>query len=419
VIKQPSVADLNKDPDPVITPAKENSMKYLVLRRLLDTDAGEFTERVAAGASDAQLPFAAQTHELKDTEAADLRGDPATEEVIPSIPFTLIKPVSESKPGPVTGKAWGIEAVGADNCAQDGDGVTVAVLDTGINESHAAFAGLKFEPNDLMDFTTDERGLPGSAPDVDGHGTHVAGTIFGRDVGNTRIGVARGVSKVLIGKILGPMGAPTETIYNAIDWALQRRADVVSMSLNMDFPGLVRRFEQDGFPQDIAVSRTLEAYRSNVRLFDRLADLVKARVARGRGALLVAASGNDSRRSVDSRFTVAAGPPGAADGFISVGALQNPLAVAPFSNTGCLLSAPGQDIVSAKRGGGLETLSGTSMATPHVAGVIALWVQKLFPSGYRPNGWAADVQRAIENSIKSVPRHGRNDVGLGMVQAPK
>jgi len=394
-------------------------MKYLVLRRRKGVDTDPFTERVAAHADDAHLPFAAQTHELTDSDAADLRADPTTEDVIPSVLFTLIKPFSEPEPGKVTDSAWGIGAVGADSGGQDGNGVTVAVLDTGIDESHAAFAGLKFEPNDMMDFTVDERGVPGSAPDGDGHGTHVAGTIFGRDVGNTRIGVARGVRKVLIGKVLGPMGAPTETVYSAIEWALQRRADVVSMSLGMDFPGLVQRLVQAGFPQDIAVSRTLEAYRSNVRLFDRLADQVKARVARGRGALLVAASGNESRRSADPRFTVAAGLPAAADGFISVGALQNPLAVASFSNTGCLLSAPGRDILSAKRGGGLTTLSGTSMATPHVAGVIALWVQKLFPSGDRPNGWAADVMRAIENNVKSVPVHSRNDVGLGMVQAPK
>jgi len=298
--------------------------------------------------------------------------------------------------------------------------VTIAVLDTGIDKEHAAFAELVLQDGDLMDFTSNEEGVAGSAADVHGHGTHVAGTIIGRDVNGTRIGVARGVTKVLIGKVLGPDGGPTETIFNGIEWALRRRADVISMSLGIDFGALWGRLQNGGLPGDIALSRALEAYRSNVRLFDRLASEVQARVERGRGALLVAASGNESRREKDPRFTVAVAPPAAADGFISVGAVsQNPLAVASFSNTSCQVCAPGVNILSAKVGGGRKSLSGTSMATPHVAGVLALWIQKLFPSGERPQKWTADVQRALEANLKVVPGGARVDVGLGMVQAPQ
>src|SRR5271166_1981492 len=361
-------------------------MKYLVLRKRPYSGDDPFTEMVAAGGGhDSRLPYDVYSQELEDRHVGDLRRDPNVD-VVPSIYFTLIKPleVSSADLGPIGARAWGIEAVGAGSSPQNGEGVTVAVLDTGIDKTHQAFSGLAFDGENLKDFTVDEKGVAGSAVDVDGHGTHVAATIFGREVNGTRIGVAPGVKKVLIGKVLGPKGGATEVVLNAIEWALERRADVISMSLGVDYPGLVARLvEESGFPTDIAASRALEAYRSNVRLFDSLAALV---AARSRGALLVAASGNESRRRDDPRFTVATGPPAAADGFISIGAVSQNLAVAPFSNTGCLLVAPGVGILSAKLGGGLVSMSGTSMATPHVAGVVALWTQKLFQEGDRPNG---------------------------------
>ena len=248
-------------------------MKSLVLRRRPLREVAEesvFLEEVAAisaNESDPRLPFTVETVDLNDVQAADLRRDPATQDIISSIPFTLIAPFEDSGTAAAAAeKAWGIEAVGAHTSPQDGKGVTVAVLDTGIDKGHAAFAGLTFQNDDLMDFTMNEEGVAGSAPDVHGHGTHVAGTILGRDVNGTRIGVARGVTKVLIGKVLGPNGGPTETIFNGIEWALRRRADIISMSLGIDFLSLWRRLQDGGLPGDIALSRALEAYRSNVRL---------------------------------------------------------------------------------------------------------------------------------------------------------
>ena len=81
------------------------------------------------------------------------------------------------------------------------------------------------------------------------------------------------------------------------------------------------------------------------------------------------------------------------EGLLSVAALGqggSTLDVAPFSNTSALVAAPGVGVTSARRGGGLVSMSGTSMATPHVAGVAALWAEKILsqvrcapPSGWR------------------------------------
>lgn len=284
----------------------------------------------------------------------------------PNMPTKLIKPMgaaAEAAPG----DAWGVATVGADASAFTGANVVVAVLDTGIDRSHPAFTGV----------TLVEKDFTGSGDgDVVGHGSHCAGTIFGRDVDGARIGVARGVTKALIGKVLPDAGGGTsDMIVRAINWAVDEGADVVSMSLGWDFPGLVEQLTGEGWPADLATSRALEDYRANLGLFDALMDLVRKRSLFG-SAVVVAAAGNDSKRSVHSDYEIATTLPAAAEGVISVGALASDgtlLRVAPFSNTFPQLSAPGVAIKSAQRGGGTCEMDGTSMACPHVAGVAALW----------------------------------------------
>src|SRR5580704_17811549 len=116
-------------------------MKYLILRARLDASENPFTEMVAAGGGgpDFEFPFRFETQELSDQDVGDRRRDPNVEELIPSIPFTLVAPVEESSTGSAAQKAWGVDAVGATMCPQRGDGVTVAVLDTGIDTAHPAF----------------------------------------------------------------------------------------------------------------------------------------------------------------------------------------------------------------------------------------------------------------------------------------
>jgi subtilisin family serine protease len=126
-------------------------------------------------------------------EVADIRRKPGFTAIAPIMRTSLIRPLAAAAAG--AQDVWGLAAVKADSSAFTGDGVTVAVLDTGINKNHPAFAGIADQIVE-KDFTGTGNG------DNQGHGTHCAGTIFGRAVDGKRIGVAPGVTKALIGKVL-------------------------------------------------------------------------------------------------------------------------------------------------------------------------------------------------------------------------
>lgn len=313
------------------------------------------------------------------------------------------------------GITWGVQAVGAHTCRETGEGVVVAVLDTGIDENHPAFAGVELVQKD---FTGEGNG------DQHGHGTHCAGTIFGREVNGLRIGVAPGVRKALIGKVLGQdSGGSSDQLAKAILWAIDEGAHIISMSLGIDFPGWVDHLiKVERLPAPLATSRALEDYRANTMLFDGLSRYIESRGPFGQATIIVAAAGNESRRDLDPEFEVMVSPPAVADGFVSVGALgEGPqgMSVADFSNTGASVSGPGVNIISAAPGGGLQSMSGTSMATPHVAGVAALWAQRLLDNGRLS---AAQLSaRLIGNASTSGLASGFDpyDVGLGMVHCPQ
>lgn len=351
---------------------------------------------------------------VEHLDAADLREaarDPDVLGVARSMPTCLIAPTGRAAASATSGDTWGVRAVGADGSAFDGAGVTVAVLDTGIDRAHPAFAGV----------TLTEEDFSGSGNgDVNGHGTHCAGTIFGRDVDGQRIGVARGVTSALIGKVLGDSGdGSSEMLFNGMEWATRNNAQVLSMSLGFDFPGMAARLMDAGWPTELATSAALEAYRMNLRMFDRLLAMIEARAAFNGGTVVVAASGNESRRP-DYELSVSV--PAAAQGVISVGALgQEPagLTVAYFSNTNPVVAAPGVDVVSAATGGGLVSLNGTSMATPHVAGVAALWWQAIRDRGVPVSAAAVNARLRASCTLAGLaPGVDVLDRGDGLVQAP-
>jgi subtilisin family serine protease len=382
--------------------------------------AGPFEVAIAERAAAAPSSVRVDLEMLEKRDVRILARDPQVRAIAPVMPTTLIRPVEVQGGQPeaaAAGPTWGVKAVGADISSRTGAGVTVCVLDTGIDASHNAFSGVTLIQKDFT-------GLGNG--DKQGHGTHCAGTIFGRDVDGTRIGVARGVTKALIGKVLGPDGrGSTDAIFSGIQWAsVEQDAHVISMSIGIDFPGFVKDQVEQGVPADLATSIALQAYRANVRAFDALMQMIRSREVFGDGTVVVGAAGNASRRMENPNFEMGVELPAAADGVLSVAALQqssNGLQIAPFSNTFAEISAPGVDVISAKLGGGLRSLSGTSMATPHVAGVAALWWEQILATAVpAATSRGAVVAKLMASATTSGLAAGLDpsDRGVGLVQAP-
>jgi subtilisin family serine protease len=229
---------------------------------------------------------------------------------------------------------WGLAAysVPAQWTTTRGAGIRVAVLDTGIEADHPDLADAI---DDCRDFSASRLG----SRDRQGHGTHVAGTIAARANGTGVIGVAP-ECRLLVGKVLGDDGSGTsESVAAGIDWAVAQRADILSLSLGSPTPSEAIR---------AAIERAVAA-----------------------GRFVICAAGNEGR---DDAINYPARWPTT----ISVGAVDRDGRVARFSSRGAELDicAPGQDVLSTFLGSGYARLSGTSMATPFVTGVVALALAK-------------------------------------------
>lgn len=220
-----------------------------------------------------------------------------------------------------------------------GKDIVVAVIDTGCDTKHPSLEGRILGGKN---FTTDDNSNPNIYEDYQGHGTHVAGTVSSNKSTLGTIGVAPD-SKLLILKALDRNGnGDINWIVNAINYAVEQNVDIISMSL--------------GCPQDSSYLR------------DAVNKALKKNI------LVVCAVGNRGDRNAD---TDEMDYPGCYDEVIVVGAVDSNKNIASFSNSNRFVDvvAPGVDVLSTYKEGKYAKLSGTSMATPHVSGALALLLQ--------------------------------------------
>ncbi|MBD0738633.1 S8 family peptidase [Streptomyces sp. CBMA29] len=294
--------------------------------------------------------------------------------------------------GRVKAAADSMDQIGAPplwKAGYEGAGVKVAVLDTGVDQTHP---DLKGRVAKAEDFT----GSPTGTGDHFGHGTHVASIVGGTGAasGGARKGVAK-AANLLVGKVLGDDGYGYDSqVIAGMQWAADQGAKVVNMSLGADD-------ESDGTdPMSLALNEISEAS----------------------GTLFVVAAGNNGQ---NGQQTV--GIPGVADDALTVGAVDGQDALANFSSRGPRygdgavkpdVTAPGVDIVAARASGTTlgdpvdpyyVSLSGTSMATPHVAGAAALLAQR------HPDWTARQLKDALVSTAHTVDGQAVTDQGGGRI----
>lgn len=281
--------------------------------------------------------------------------------------------------------SWGTSYLGLDVLKQDvendsslaNETVTAAIIDTGIDTDHEMFEGRKVTGYNFA--TTDgqeESNYEDTEKDGKGHGTHVAGIITDCTPDNVQLMVLRVFDKD--SEVLD------SSIEAAIRYAARRGADVVNMSLGSQYP------EDPNDPITIWDRALQDVYDKGVAVF--------------------AAAGNDG--SYHDRYGYSMCYPATRNTTIAISALSRTGRLATYSSYGSMVefAAPGSDITSAARGGGLRADSGTSMATPHMTGAGA-YIKLL-----HPNCTVEDVRETLQMYAEDLGEVGRDEkYGYGAV----
>ena len=395
---------------------------------------------------------------LSKSDLADVKRDSSILAATPNMRVKLIKPVAldkseiklsdearqaflklaeETRPQSLFDSdecTWGIRATGAEQSSFSGKGAVVAILDTGIDITHERFEGMNIVRKNFTDESDD---------DLEGHGTHCAGTVFGQNIeGKPRIGVAPGIKKAVIGKVLGANGGSTSSIAEGMQWAIKQGSHIISMSLGSDIHSQFTAWKKmnSAWPDEVLLGALLDGHISQLKFYQAVAEYAQSQNSEKAGTIIIAASGNSSKRWIESAYEAPCGTPAASEDIISVGALGTALDIFPdveadnpnaslllpasFSNYNNDLSAPGVSVFSSVPGG-YEVFNGTSMATPHVAGVAALYVEKQLSSLDEFNPVMLKHQLQGTATTKGVVVSNKDlelssaDLGIGMVQAPQ
>jgi subtilisin family serine protease len=310
--------------------------------------------------------------------ARALDSDDAVESVYQAEPLSMIRPVVVGAAAAKSRLTWGLRKLRVEwfwKQGLTGAGVRVGHLDTGVDGRHIA---LRTRVVSWAEFGPFGDEVPNSDPwDSDDHGTHVAGTICGGKVGGMSIGVAPDAELCAAMVIEG--GNALLRVLAGMEWALAQQVRILNMSLG--FRGFSPFFE----------------------------DVVRR--LRERNVLPVFAIGNEGAGTSRS--------PGNYPEALSVGMTDRGNLVDPDSSSITFnrplepsqpnIVAPGVSVVSARPGGGVQSMTGTSMATPHVAGVAALLLQA------KPQATAVDVEQAIQSTCTLLTGQLPVRYGFGLI----
>lgn len=264
---------------------------------------------------------------------------------------------------------WGITRVRAPEAwgSATGRGVRVAVLDTGIDMSHPDLKANIEGGFDCINETTD-------VVDDNGHGTHVAGTIAALDNDFGVVGVAPEARLYAVKAFDSRGQGQVSDIVQGMEWCITNRVQVINMSFGT---------ADSSRALTVAINKAAEA-----------------------GIVMIAAAGNDGRR--DGVLYPARDP-----NVMAVTASTRDDRIASFSNSGTqvAVAAPGEDVYSTYRDGGYKSLTGTSMACPHVAGVVALLLSA------SPGLTRDDVREVVCGTATKLPGFSLDQQGSGLVNA--
>ncbi len=288
----------------------------------------------------------------------------------------------------VTDLEWGLKAIGMGETQFSGKGIDVCILDTGFDVSHPDFVDRIVEGKSFIEGEDWDK-------DPNGHGTHCAGIACGNVRNDTgkRYGIAKD-SNLKIGKVLSNNGkGTTSSIIDAIDWAITKKFRIISLSLASP----VKLNEKPSVLFETVGIRALDS-----------------------NCLIIAAAGNDSKRPA---LPVPVSAPANSLSIMAVAAIDNQMRVARFSNAGINAAtggnvnvcAPGVDVLSSypkKSGnsGNYVLLSGTSMATPHVSGLAALYMEQF------PDLNTREIWELLESKAKPIENLKYRDIGKGLIQ---